>query len=72
MRFDKGQDVTASEVQRIIAAEGPEAVLEGICGLSKESRLWDLIPGFYNLLNKDIDFTCIMELADDIKRKRTG
>lgn len=72
MRFDSSQTQTSSEVQQIIGTEGPEAVLEKICGLTKESTLWDLILGFYNLLGKDIDLTNIIELADDIKRKRTS
>jgi len=72
MKFDWSQNTSSSEVLQIIGAEGPEAVLKKICGITKESTLWDQILEFYYLLDKNFDFIKTMELVDDIKRKRMG
>lgn len=55
MKFSSQTAGVSDEVQKILADEGPEAVLEKICELTKESPLWSMILDFYRRLDRGDD-----------------
>ncbi len=52
MRFDSQQDISLGGAFIMAQNDGPEAVLENLCGIEKDSVLFNSIIEFYNLFDK--------------------
>lgn len=72
MKFDATQTPTISEVKAIIDVEGPNMVLEKICGLSEMNIICDIILELYWMIDSNTGINDIIEMTGELKRRRVG
>ncbi|HHW17313.1 MAG TPA: hypothetical protein GXX30_00180 [Firmicutes bacterium] len=52
LHFDSKDDASCQRMRKMVAEGGPQSVLREVSKIDEGSRLWQVIMGFYNLLEK--------------------